>query len=71
VVAKEGEGRGGEDCEFGISRCKLLYTGWINNNIPLYNRGSYIQFHNRKEYEKECMCITESLCLSSEINATL
>ena len=34
VVAKgEGEGEGGgggKDWEFGISRCKLLYIGWIN-----------------------------------------
>ena len=26
-----GEGGGGKDWEFGISRCKLLYTEWINN----------------------------------------
>ena len=23
--------RDGEGMEFGISRCKLLYTGWVNN----------------------------------------
>ena len=53
-----GRGGGGRrDWEFGGSRCKLLYTGWINNKVPQYNTGNYIQYptinHNRKEYEKE------------------
>ena len=26
--------------EFGISRCKLLYTGWINNNVLQYSTGN-------------------------------
>ena len=56
VVAK-GEGWGGKDWEFGISSCKLLYTGWINNKVLLHSTGNYIQYsvtnHNRKEYEKE------------------
>ena len=26
--------------EFGISRCKLLYTGWINNKVLLYSTGN-------------------------------
>ena len=25
-----GGGEGGMDWEFGVSRCKLLYIGWIN-----------------------------------------
>ena len=42
VVAK-GEGYGGgKDWEFGISRCKPLYTGWINNKVLLYNTGNNI-----------------------------
>ena len=49
------------DWEFGVSRCKLLYTEWINNKILLYSTGNYIQYpeinHNGREYEKECMCI--------------
>ena len=57
VFAKE-EGRGGGvDWEFGISRCKLLCKGWINNKVLLYSTGNYIQCpvidHNGKEYEKE------------------
>ena len=29
------------DCEFGASRCKLLYIEWINNKVLLYSKGSY------------------------------
>ena len=43
---------GGMDWEFGVSRCKLLYTGWINNEVLLYSMGNYIQYpvinHNEK-----------------------
>ena len=45
------------DWEFGISRCKLLYIGWINNKVLLYSTGNYIHYpvinHNGKEYESE------------------
>ena len=58
MVAKwEGGGRG-MDWEFGTSRCKLVYTEWINNKVLLCSTGNYIQFpvinHNVKEYE-ECI----------------
>ena len=47
----------GMDWEFGISRGKLLYIGWINNKVLLYIIGNYINYtvinHNGKEYEKE------------------
>ena len=69
MVAK-GRGWGGMDWEFGISRCKLLYTGWINNKVLLYNTRNYIQYpvinHNGKEYEKETH-INEPLCCTAEI----
>ena len=59
----------------GISRCKVLYIGWVNNKILLYKTGNYIQYplmnYNGKEYEKEYICITESLCYTAEINITL
>ena len=49
-------GQGGKDWEFGISRCKLFYIGWINKALP-YSTGNYIQYpvihYNGKEYEKE------------------
>ena len=77
MVAKGGGRVGGKDWEFGISRCKLVYIGWINNKVLLYSTGNYIQYpvinHNGKEYEKEYIyiCITESLCYTAEINTTL
>ena len=56
IAMGEGCG-GGENCEFGVSRCKLLYIGWINNKVLLYRTGNYIQYpvinHNGKESEKE------------------
>ena len=55
MVAKgEGVG-GGVEWEFGVSRCELLYTGWINK-VLLCSTGNYIQYpminHNGKEYIK-------------------
>ena len=77
MVAKgEGAGRGME-WEVVVSRCRLLYTEWINNKVLLYSTGNYIQYpvinHNGKEYEKKnvYVCITESLCCTAEINTTL
>ena len=33
-------GGGGMDWEFGVSRCKLLYLGWISNEVLLYSTGN-------------------------------
>ena len=66
---------GGMHWGFGISRCKLLYRGWINDKFLLCSTGNYIQYpvinHNGEEYEKECICITESLSCIAEMNITL
>ena len=74
MVAK-GEEEGGKYWEFGISRCKRLHREWINNKVLLYSTGSYSQYpvinHNGEEYEKECICITELLCCTAEINTAL
>ena len=55
VVKREGGG-GGKDREFGISRCKVVYIGWINNEVLLHSTWNYIQDpvinYNGKEYEK-------------------
>ena len=40
-IAKVEEGQGGKDYGFGISRCKLLYIGWINNEVLLYSMENY------------------------------
>ena len=77
VVTKVGEVEEGRSGSLGISRCKLLYIGWMNNKVLLYSTGNYIQYpvinHNGKEYEIDCIyiCITESLCCTAEINTTL
>ena len=47
----------------------------INSKVLLQSTGNYIQYpvinHNGKEYEKEYICITESLRRTPEINTTL
>ena len=35
MAAKGKVGRGEKEWEFGISRGKLLYIGWINNKVGL------------------------------------
>ena len=35
---------GGMDWEVGISRCKLLYMGWISSEVLLYSTGNYVQY---------------------------
>ena len=58
-------GGGGVDCEFGISRYKLLNTELINSKVLLCSTGNCIQYPvinlNGKEYENIYICITESL----------
>ena len=43
LVFAKGEGRR-NDWEFGISICKLLYLGYIDNKILLYTTGNYSQY---------------------------
>ena len=56
MVTKGEKDRERTDWEFGVSKCKLLYVGWINNKVLLYNSGNYIKYfeknHNGKEHEK-------------------
>ena len=43
VVVAQGEvAEGRLKSEVGVSRCKLLYTEWINNKILLYSAGNCI-----------------------------
>ena len=55
-----GGGGGGEDGEVGVSRGRLAYTGWVNNEVLLCSRGNSIRYpvthHDGKEYEKEYIC---------------
>ena len=62
LVVVKGEGLdGGMEWESGISRCKLAYTGWMNNKVLWHSTGNYIQIpvinHNRKENMKKDVCI--------------
>ena len=43
VVAKGEAVEGGTDWEFGVSRGKLLYIGWINSKVLLDSTENYIQ----------------------------
>ena len=56
LVTEAGMGAGcrrGMDWVFGTSRCKLLYTEWINK-VLLYSTENYIQYptinHNGKVF---------------------
>ena len=55
-------------------RIQLLYIE-LYIECLLYRTGNHIQNpiinHNGKEYEKEYVCITESLCCTAETNTTL
>ena len=37
---------------FGISRCKLVYIGWVSKKILLYSRGNYIHYLVINQMEK-------------------
>ena len=71
-----GGGGGGIDWEFGVSRCKLVYIGWININTLPCSTGNYIQYpviNHNKSMKKEYIYIyiSESLCCTAEINTKL
>ena len=63
--------------EFGVSRCKLLYTEWINNKVLLYSTGDYIQSpvinYNGTQYFKKNVytCGTESFYCTAETGTTM
>ena len=43
MVSEEEEGGNGMEEEFGINVI-LLHLEWINNELPLYSTGNYIQY---------------------------
>ena len=63
---------GGVDWEFGISRCQLLYTEWVNKAL-LHSTENYSSIfcdkqysvinHDGKEYENECMSVHNRITL--------
>ena len=48
------EEKGRDGLEFGVGRCKLLYTEWINSKVLLYSTEIYVQYpvinHNGKDH---------------------
>ena len=72
-------GGGGMDWEFGVSWCKLLCIEQINNKVLLYcHTRNHIQYPMINQMEKNIkkdiyiyICITESLCSTTETNTTL
>ena len=62
------DGGGGMDHEFGASKCKLLYIGWINSKVLPCSTGNYIQYHvityHGKEHEKNVYYI----CMQIKLN---
>ena len=74
MVAKGGEVVEGRIGSLGLVDANY-YIEWINNKVLLYSTGNYIQYpvinHNGKEYEKEYLYITESLCYKAETNTPL
>ena len=70
-------GKAGVDWKSGVSRCKLLYIGWINNKVLPQRTANYVQYplikRNGKEHEKQCIyiSITDSLCCTTEVNRPL
>ena len=53
--------------EFGLSRWKLLYTGWIKYKVLIYSTRNYshypvINITEKKTKRKARMCTTEAVC---------
>ena len=59
MIAKGEDGEGME-WEFEISRCKLVYIAWINNQAPLYRTifDILLQSIMEKDFKKNiCVCV--------------
>ena len=74
LAVTKGKQAGETEWEAGVRRCKLLYTGWINNQVLLYSKHrEYVQYplinHSGKEHLKRMNA--EFLCCTAEIHTTL
>ena len=64
LVAAKGQGaEGGTDREFGISRCKLVYTEPIKSKVLLYSMGNCIQYHVINHNRKDRMLLGHLSCV--------
>ena len=69
-------GRGGIDGEFGISRRKLVYIGWMNNRPYFIAQGTISSILQQTMTEKNMQMnvdiyITELLYCIAKVNTTL
>ena len=49
MVAKGDRVGGGMDWEAGVSRCRLLFMEWINNEVLPYSTENHVQYPTRKQ----------------------
>ena len=76
AVADGEAGRGGMNWESAVGRCRLLYrTGSSREQFPLIAEGTAVSVlwqtkmgENTKK--NVCVCETEALCWTSEVNMT-
>ena len=47
----------GMDWEFGINRCQLSYTGWINSKSYCISTGNYLKYPVINHNGKVCVCV--------------
>ena len=66
-----GKGWEGKDWEFGISRCKLFYIDGVNNKVPLYSTGNYIQYPMINHVKKNIYVQLNHFAVPAEINTAL
>ena len=65
----------GEDWEFGVNRCKLLYLEWISNEALLYSTGNYIQSlgteYCMEDGMRKRMCVCVCVCVHRYLTGSL
>ena len=59
----QGAGGWGRDREFGISRCKLVYTEPIKSKVLLYSMGNCNQYHVINHNRKDRMLLGHFSCV--------
>ena len=58
------------DWELGVSRCKIVYIGWVSNKVLLYSIRNCVQYPLSDIMEKNIFII-EPLCCTAVINTVI